>query len=357
MSGNTLNGQAPKPKSLATVTHFAKVSRQVVLRRMAPDQCFSSRVFWALVLWSWCGPDTSQDGAVVQKNPKGYFPRDEKNQPIYIPAQQKDILQLLKLNQGLKGKLSKTITRLIESGQVLTDEAGRMYVHADPPAFEEADSVACTGNWKIADHTVRREDLPSDPVACTEAIRWLNELSTAWKSELNSLRIGYRKSLVQGLFERGIIIDKKRQISREEPSSSAFSTVVEDEPPEEKAEEEDCSYQSFKSQYPPDHFDEAKTKHSYEGLKPAEKRRCLERLKIYLESDRWKADSGRWIPLSSNWIKAYDTDPPPVLKRHTAIGADGDEEFFKWQRESHQEISELLRRSTGKPRNESPPNS
>src|SRR5215831_6607865 len=119
----------PSSKSLSEIKHFAKISRAVVLRRMAPDQCFSSRVFWALVLWSWCGPE-STEGAVVQKDAKGYI-RREKGQPV--PALQKHILRLLGLNQGLKANLSRTIARFIESGQLWTDEAGMMYVDPEPP--------------------------------------------------------------------------------------------------------------------------------------------------------------------------------------------------------------------------------
>jgi len=202
--------------------------------------------------------------------------------------------------------------------------------------------------------------LTTDDVVARDYIPEIEQLARDYKDfvdraarTLEKVRAAPKTHAPSLLVERN-----RKELKKKEPSSSsAFSTVVESEPPEEKAEEEDCSYQSFKSQYPPDRFDEPKTKPLFEGLKPAEKRRCIERLQQYVACERWQGDGGHWIPLSSNWIKAYDTDPPPALKRHTAVGADGDEEFFKWQRESHREISELLRRSTGKPRNESPPNS
>jgi hypothetical protein len=124
---------------------------------------------------------------------------------------------------------------------------------------------------------------------------------------------------------------KGKEIKRKEPSSSAFpvtSPVVETEEPEHKAEEEEgVPYQTFKALYPPAHFDEGKTKPVFEALNREGKRRCLERLKQYLICDRWLSDHGRWIPLASNWIKAYDADPPPALKRHSAAG--GDDDFFR----------------------------
>src|SRR4030095_2819810 len=205
MSGN-VNG---KPRSLVTVTHYAKVSRAVVLRRMASDQCFSSRVFWAMVLWSWCGPGSTEDGAVVRKDAKGYIVRDERGQPI--PAQQKDIFRLLGLKQGQKTEISRALARLTETHQIWTDAGGMMYVDPDPPALEEADPVDSIVNWKVADKVIKCTDLPSDPEARAAAIRWLGEISTAWRNDLKELRTRYRKLLVLGISEHGLDIDKKRR--------------------------------------------------------------------------------------------------------------------------------------------------
>jgi hypothetical protein len=38
---------------------------------------------------------------------------------------------------------------------------------------------------------------------------------------------------------------------------------------------------------------------------------------VYRKSERWirslEDDEGRWVPLASNWLKIYGTDPPPYL--------------------------------------------
>lgn len=205
-----------KPLSLPDVKHFAKVSRSVILRRMSPDRCFDDRVFWALVLWSWCGPEKTEDGMVVRKDARGYIERDKSGRPL--PAQQKDLIGLLDLKDGLKGEISRVMARLNESGQVWTDEAGLMYVDPEPPAFESSESVANTRNWKIADRIITTADLPADPVASTAAIERLEELSTAWKNDLKALRTRYRLLAIQAVSGGAISID--REVREEEKQAS-----------------------------------------------------------------------------------------------------------------------------------------
>jgi hypothetical protein len=36
----------------------------IVLHRIKTAECLDSRLFWAMILWSWCGPDLSQDVSV-----------------------------------------------------------------------------------------------------------------------------------------------------------------------------------------------------------------------------------------------------------------------------------------------------
>lgn len=84
-----------------------------------------------------------------------------------------------------------------------------------------------------------------------------------------------------------------------------------------KAEEEDTPtlYQIFKAEYPKGHFDEPNAKPSFEKRTKAEQRRIIERLHVYLECDRWQDEGGRWVPLASTWLKSYEADPPPLLKK------------------------------------------
>jgi hypothetical protein len=317
---------------------------------MAPDQCFSSRVFWALVLWSWCGPEKSEDGAVLRKTTKGFYPRDMNDQPMMVPARQKDILELLGLGEIWKGHMSRVVAHLSESGQLWTDDDGIMYVDPCPPAFEDLESVDSTVNqkWQIADRTVRFSDL--DPVDSTLSIECLEELSTAWKTALNELRTVHRKLLVQAISEGRILIDKKRESRREEESSS--SSAVPEPPYEGKEEEEEpaalvlrppdeppgpaehpASWATFKEAYPPDHLDGPKAKPLFEALSPQQKRNCIERLQVYRQCPRWQK-SPQYIPLASNWLQsAYDEPPPPFYERKPGKKGFTEEVMGEFQRQ------------------------
>jgi hypothetical protein len=201
--------------------------------------------------------------------------------------------------------------------------------------------------------------LSDDFVGCAAYKEELEALAQDYKSFLDRFARVAERVCAPGTSPPASLYERNgKELKRKEPSSSAFSTVVESEPPVEEAEEEEAgsvkasppeeeppptTYQTLKSLYPNDHFDEAKTKPTFEGLKPAEKRRCIERLQQYLSCERWQADGGRWIPLASNWIKAYDTDPPPALKKKAAgIGGTDEEieEFYRCQRETVERVNE-----------------
>jgi hypothetical protein len=87
--------------------------------------------------------------------------------------------------------------------------------------------------------------------------------------------------------------------------------------PGKKAEEEDSKslYRIFKAEYPAGHFDEPKTKPSFEKKTKTEQRHVLDRLRVYLDCERWKDEGGAWIPLSSKWLETYEADPPPLIKK------------------------------------------
>jgi hypothetical protein len=142
--------------------------------------------------------------------------------------------------------------------------------------------------------------------------------------------------------------DTDADLNTERPSSSsAVITKV-----EKKAEEEDnipdepldsgtyqeivnagsvgeirrskASYHTFKHLYPVDRLDEPKARPFFESLSATEKRICIERLQVYLQCDRWIDQNGRWIPLASNWLKSYQAEPPPVLRKDTGRASESD---------------------------------
>lgn len=212
-----------KPKNLSEIKHFAKMSRQVILRWMAPDQCLITRVYSALVLWSWCGPEKTEDGKVVVKDAGGYIERDKNGEPIR--ARQRDIFRLLDLRSELRGHLSRAVARLIADGLVWTDDDDAMYIDPDPPAFDgESDtSTDEKTEWVIADRHISSDDLPTEPDKRAAAIEWLDAANTAWNAALKDLRTSHRSMLVQGLSERGIFIDKR---SRRESNNNMLVVVA-----------------------------------------------------------------------------------------------------------------------------------
>jgi Helix-turn-helix domain len=87
--------------------------------------------------------------------------------------------------------------------------------------------------------------------------------------------------------------------------------------PRPKTEDKDASFQKFKKLYPAHRFDEAKARAIFEGFPLPTRWRAVERLeKVYLKSERWQDQAGKWIPFASNFLKgfAFDSDPPPVFQ-------------------------------------------
>lgn len=165
-----------------------------------------------------------------------------------------------------------------------------------------------------------RIKVPKDFVTDAVTIQELQRLAEVTKQAELSLR-----QYIECHRERGAYKEErngKKHIERNRPSSS--SAVDSDTPKAEEEERRDL-YQEFKSAYPAEHFDEGKTKPSFEGKPKAEQRRVLARLQIYLTCGRWKDAGGRWIPFASKWLQSYDADPPPALQKTTATAANDKE--------------------------------
>src|SRR4249919_2325000 len=98
--------------------HWAKIRREVVIHRMATAESLDDRLYWAVILWSWCGPEYSR--TVVLKDARGYIRRDNAEKPI--PAKLKDLRELLGLAPGMKGHVSRAIQRLEERNSLHFDK-------------------------------------------------------------------------------------------------------------------------------------------------------------------------------------------------------------------------------------------
>ena len=343
---------------------FAKIRREVVIHRMTTSDCLEARLFWAIILWSWCYPDP-YDYAVI-KGEDGRVRTDLKGNPI--PAKLKDLRELLGLAPGMKGDITKAAARLEQQGAIRFGEkisgfkdAKILYpIHAPTKPISDSDVLSRLGVpatdsgqgypksvWHIGKITVTKDTLPSDPVAGTRAIEFLDRAAKAWCTELRELRYRHHQLLVQGAAELGILIDKNlRSLRRDPPQPLAVTCTSEpsQESPPPKADEEDGLYKQFKNEYPKDHFDEPRAKPAFKALPATERNRALARLRNpYLQCARWQDQDGRWIPFASTFLRNqyFDTDPPPLM--HPARPGPHKElrpveevlEYMKRQRESN----------------------
>lgn len=238
----------------------ARVPRKVVLHRMDTAECLEDRVFWAIILWSWCGPQVSD--AVVIKDPRGYIQKDAAGKAV--PAKLGDLLSLLGLAPGMKGHLSRAVQRLKAKDSVHSD--GRvLYPVKEPAPPENPSIVASTGNVFIAGIVINIDEIVAstgnDPGARTETIQWLTGLSTEWKNGLKTLKTGIRTLLVQGFRDRGILISLEEKKRRRETATAAVNGS-EPEPaaavPIPPTPEETAQVQTALSEYGPCDLDTAR---------------------------------------------------------------------------------------------------
>jgi len=192
----------------------ARVPRKAVLHRMETAESLEDRVFWAIILWSWCGPQIND--AVVIKNRSGYIQRDANGKPV--PAKLLDLLALLGLAPAMKGNLSRAIQRLAAKGSIRY-ESRVLYPVKEPVAPEKRPPPSAKGEtFFIARIVINIGEVvvgtDNDQVARTEISQWLNGLSTEWKTGLKNLKTEYRELVVRGFRERSILIgleEKKRR--------------------------------------------------------------------------------------------------------------------------------------------------
>jgi hypothetical protein len=208
---------------------WATVPLEYIDREMAPDRSTESRLKHAMIRWSWCGPEATE--YVALKDDRNRLVLDRNNQPI--PARQSDLARFLGIG---KSRVAHLIKKFVRQGSVLFDaDPRRMYLMYKPSAFDpQSEKVVSTGNFSIAGIVVSTDNLPSERVARTEAFKFLEERSTEWKNDLKSVKTRHRELLRQGLFERGILIDKRNSLRQERSSSSSdrSSVMANEEVPE-----------------------------------------------------------------------------------------------------------------------------
>lgn len=336
----------PVPATSSTPkNHFVNLSRKVVIHRMETSECLDSRLFWAIVLWSRCGPAVSD--MVVKKDERGWI---VKEHGAAVPAKLTDLAGVLGLDpQKMKAPLSRAAARLAELGAIRFGEqipgasrARVMYFVQEPRLPEKPVKLPVPATWHVGKFTITSDQLPEDQVARTRAIEFLNDASTRWKSDLKDLRTSYKKLLEHAAAEGLILISFNSSISREDPPPQPSIKVPPDSPTEPREEEEESppinpeptpapkkdesppepapadTFAQFKAAYPKHRLDEAKAKALFKALPPAAQKRALSGLlNVYLTCQRWQDAGGKWIPFASTFLrdKAYDADPPPRMEK------------------------------------------
>lgn len=222
-----------------TSKFFALVPRAVVLHRMDTSDCLDSRLFWASILWSWCGPEVSPDGSVVLKDEDGFLLKDAKGKPI--PAKLKDLRELLGLAPAMMGNLSRAAARLAEVGSwrygnsipgCKGSKAKIVYPVQEPPSRESRLQVVSTDNlkvWHIGTKTINTDNFKHlDEVARAMFDADCEEANTIWLSSLKAART-QADALAEQIEKRyGNIIEKSpSSLLAKDPPTTSQPTIEE----------------------------------------------------------------------------------------------------------------------------------
>jgi len=242
----TENEPRQDKKRLRTKEHFVRFSRKVVLHRIDTAESLEDRLWWAIILWSWCGPQTCD--YVALKDDEGFLSKvslpleqeklvvnaspDERKlvrKTSPIPAKCIDLLRLLGLGEGAQGNASRALARLEYKGSIVRND-GKIYPVKEPVRpSPSASSPPEKPLFEIGRFTLtsldldrlsleRRHELEevlkqaSDEVAETVAAH-LAAIKTCIKDK--------EKWAVEQVSSFGIIIDLKSKKSKRESSSSS----------------------------------------------------------------------------------------------------------------------------------------
>ena len=202
--------------------HYAKIRRQVVLHRMATASCLGDRLFWLIILWSWCGPECTDDGRVVKKDDKGFIIRERvpgtgNTQGREIPARAVDLRKQLGLPESMRSHVSEELNRLVAQNSIVFRD-GIIYANASPRLPDPPQNVPGTGNilsFYIGRKCISTGNIPTDPEARERAVQWLEQTAKSFNQELKALRTRYNEILVQAAPGLGIIIEEEKKRRRE----------------------------------------------------------------------------------------------------------------------------------------------
>lgn len=250
---------AVEPKGRKSVAGlYANISRQTIRHRMMTARSVDDRVFWAVVLLSWCGPMPSEYASV--RDASGFIVhRHGDNEPP--PARPCDLMRELKLPSYMQSNVSKALNHLELKGSIerrdgkiyplkepavpdrpdrTDDPDDKIYSFAglrlrfsdlqrivDGPATMETMAGEPSEPWS-GDHGYHGQatmDLPFSPEEKDDINQVAKRRRELWLADLEKVNAYHREQATQDFRARGIIIVLNRPTK---PISSSSQSSVEE---------------------------------------------------------------------------------------------------------------------------------
>jgi len=215
---------------------WATVPRQSIVNNIATAESLTERVYWALILYSWCGKHTRE--ACFLKDDAGYLVLDENGQPV--PLRQKHLLQILSLKESDRGNISHSFSKLVQDKRLeKRDGLWCPVVESKNVAVTATlDDESCCNNSEVA-YTFPTQILgikiPAelfegrDNVAVTATLQHLEKIKEDAVTAFKLLMQQHRNVLQQYISENRIISSEKLDYSygedEEQKSSSSFVDI------------------------------------------------------------------------------------------------------------------------------------
>jgi hypothetical protein len=253
--------------------YYANVPREVILHRLNVAHSLEERLYWAIVLLSWCGPGTCDYAAL--KTDDGYLMR-RSTSDAPTPAKARDLMKQLRMAPWQESKVSRVLQVLERQGSIERSDGKIRPVRRPEATAADSESTPPERKFHIAGMTVRLDEFqaldesktcstckfsePGDepetcstdkfsPLEATEKLvstdkfrslvpaerealeKSLEDLSTQWRNDLKALKYKYKDLLVQRISGGDTLIYLNSRLVGS--SSSSVSTVeVEEEVPE-----------------------------------------------------------------------------------------------------------------------------
>ena len=133
------------------LTGFAVVSRETVLKNIARASCMTERVYWVLILSSWCGPHVQE--ACWLRDEQGYLAKDPLTGE-HIPLRLKHVLKILKLDHTGRANVARCM-KLLQRQKRIVLKDGVCYPVLSAPVKKGTEGEKVISTDSILPYTFR----------------------------------------------------------------------------------------------------------------------------------------------------------------------------------------------------------